>query len=60
MRLCVFETCARVHIGGVICVSSGGTEFAAAASSNRVTLTYMGTAGWEIADGKTLVLVDPT
>jgi len=31
-----------------------------AASSNHVTLTYMGTAGWEIADGKTLVLVDPT
>ena len=31
-----------------------------AASSNHVTLTYRGTAGWEIADGKTLVLVDPT
>ena len=29
------------------------------ASSNHVALTYMGTAGWEITDGKTVVLVDP-
>ena len=30
-----------------------------AASSNRATLSYMGTAGWEITDGNTVILVDP-
>jgi L-ascorbate metabolism protein UlaG (beta-lactamase superfamily) len=25
----------------------------------QVTLTYLGTAGWEITDGKTVILVDP-
>ena len=30
-----------------------------AASSNHVTLTYMGTAGWEITDGNTVILLDP-
>lgn len=25
----------------------------------RITLTYLGTAGWEISDGKTVVLIDP-
>lgn len=27
--------------------------------STRITLTYMGTAAWEITDGKTVILVDP-
>src|SRR5215831_18277025 len=27
--------------------------------SNHVTLTYMGTAAWEISDGNTVILVDP-
>jgi L-ascorbate metabolism protein UlaG (beta-lactamase superfamily) len=27
--------------------------------SRRVTLTYMGTAGWEISDGSTVILIDP-
>ena len=30
-----------------------------AASSNHVTLSYMGTAGWEITDGNTVILLDP-
>ena len=30
-----------------------------APSSNHVTLTYMGTAGWEITDGNTVILLDP-
>ena len=30
-----------------------------AASSNHITLTYLGTAGWEITDGNTVVLIDP-
>ena len=25
----------------------------------RVTLTYMGTAAWEITDGDTVILIDP-
>ena len=32
---------------------------AAAAQKAQVTLTYFGTAGWEIIDGKTVILVDP-
>lgn len=31
----------------------------ALASPGQVTLRYLGTAGWEITDGKTVVLVDP-
>src|SRR5215471_9049196 len=30
-----------------------------ATSSKQVTLTYMGTAGWEITDGNTVILLDP-
>jgi L-ascorbate metabolism protein UlaG (beta-lactamase superfamily) len=30
-----------------------------AASSNHVALSYMGTAGWEITDGNTVILLDP-
>jgi len=43
--------------------SIGAQEHAAAPakSSSRkpVTLTYLGTAGWEITDGTTVILVDP-
>ena len=28
-------------------------------ASSHVTLTYLGTAGWEISDGATVILVDP-
>lgn len=30
-----------------------------AAQKPQVTLTYFGTAGWQISDGKTVILVDP-
>jgi len=30
-----------------------------AVPSGNVTLTYLGTAGWEIADGRVVILVDP-
>jgi L-ascorbate metabolism protein UlaG (beta-lactamase superfamily) len=30
-----------------------------AEKSNRVVLKYLGTAGWEISDGSTVVLIDP-
>jgi L-ascorbate metabolism protein UlaG (beta-lactamase superfamily) len=33
--------------------------FAAMAIAGEVHLTYLGTAGWEITDGKTIILVDP-
>jgi L-ascorbate metabolism protein UlaG (beta-lactamase superfamily) len=33
--------------------------FAATAIAGEVHLTYLGTAGWEITDGKTIILVDP-
>lgn len=32
---------------------------AVAAAQGQVQLSYLGTAGWEITDGKTVVLVDP-
>jgi Beta-lactamase superfamily domain len=31
----------------------------ASGQSSSVTLTYLGAAGWEIGDGKTVILVDP-
>jgi len=31
----------------------------AAAQKSQVALTYFGTAGWEISDGKTVIVVDP-
>ena len=30
-----------------------------AAKSNQVILKYLGTAGWEITDGTTTILIDP-
>lgn len=33
--------------------------FASAGAQERVTLSYLGTAGWEISDGTTVVLIDP-
>lgn len=32
---------------------------AVVAAQSKVTLSYMGTAGWEITDGKTVIIVDP-
>ncbi len=31
----------------------------AAATPGQVTLTYLGTAGWQISDGATIILIDP-
>ena len=28
-------------------------------AQDNVTLSYLGTAGWELTDGKTVVLIDP-
>lgn len=34
-------------------------EQVSAGKNNQVTLKYLGTAGWEIADGTTVILIDP-
>ena len=34
-------------------------QSAAPADSAQVQLKYLGTAGWEISDGKAVVLIDP-
>ena len=31
-----------------------------AGANNQVILKYLGTAGWEISDGSTVLLIDPT
>jgi len=54
------------HLGCCRCpatLAAIGLALVLAASAQdekgRTTLTYLGTAGWEISDGKTVVLVDP-
>ncbi len=39
--------------------SATATQPGASLKSGEVRLTYLGNAGWEITDGKTVVLVDP-
>jgi L-ascorbate metabolism protein UlaG (beta-lactamase superfamily) len=39
--------------------SLGAQQTPGSAESGQVTLTYLGTAGWEISDGKTVILIDP-
>ncbi len=41
------------------CALLGAQQIPGSAERGRVTLTYLGTAGWEISDGKTVILVDP-
>ena len=36
-----------------------GIVSSVALAQDRVTLSYLGTAGWELTDGKTVVLIDP-
>jgi len=45
---------AVIVVCSVTAQDSPGSE-----KSARVTLTYMGTASWEISDGKTVILIDP-
>ena len=44
----------RIILAALVAISSS-----AAAQKDSVRLTYLGTAGWEITDGKVVVLVDP-
>ena len=43
----------------IISVLMAACVSAAPRGSSPVTLKYLGTAGWEITDGKTVVLIDP-
>jgi len=50
----------------IVCLLSGcnqqgetKTTINAAPDSTQIRLTYLGTAGWEITDGKTVILIDP-
>ena len=47
------------HRLGLIVAASLTLGAAQGATATRVQLTYLGTAGWEITDGKTVVLIDP-
>jgi L-ascorbate metabolism protein UlaG (beta-lactamase superfamily) len=47
------------HRLGLIVAAALTLGAAQAANEARVQLKYLGTAGWEITDGKTVVLVDP-
>src|SRR5262245_36949253 len=43
-----------------VCIMIGAWLLGAASPGTaQVRLTYLGTAGWEITDGKTVVLIDP-
>lgn len=44
-------------LGWSACLPAQSTEFRV--SSGQVTLKYLGTAGWEISDGSTFILLDP-
>lgn len=44
---------------GTLCASLVGQVKPNTARSNQVVLKYLGTAGWEITDGATVILIDP-
>ena len=48
--LCIHRICAR---------NSSGSGQRSAEKSHQVVLKYLGTAGWEITDGTTSILIDP-
>jgi L-ascorbate metabolism protein UlaG (beta-lactamase superfamily) len=42
-----------------VLVTLAAQDQGSAAKSNQVVLKYLGTAGWEISDGTTVILIDP-
>lgn len=46
-------------LGLFSCAASAAPPLPPAATSGPVTLTYLGTAGWQISDGTTVILIDP-
>jgi len=49
----------RTTIVALVLAVSIATGWAAAQAPSSVRLKYLGTAGWEISDGQTVVLIDP-
>jgi L-ascorbate metabolism protein UlaG (beta-lactamase superfamily) len=43
----------------IVSASTLAQRESSAAKINPVTLKYLGTAGWEISDGSTIILIDP-
>ena len=50
---------ARVAVIAVLAGTTVGQNDLGAAKNVSVTLRYFGTAGWEISDGTTVILIDP-
>jgi L-ascorbate metabolism protein UlaG (beta-lactamase superfamily) len=46
-------------LASLFTTSASAQQQLAAAKSGQVTLTYLGTAGWQISDGTTVILIDP-
>lgn len=49
----------RTSISAIVAAVSAVVGSAAAPPAGVVQLKYLGTAGWEISDGRTVVLIDP-
>jgi L-ascorbate metabolism protein UlaG (beta-lactamase superfamily) len=50
---------AGLFLAATALCTAGALEPPSAEKSVQVTLRYLGTAGWEISDGTTIILVDP-
>jgi L-ascorbate metabolism protein UlaG (beta-lactamase superfamily) len=55
--MAMWPRCRRFGLIVTVAVLTSGA--AQTADTSRVQLKYLGTAGWEITDGKTVVLIDP-
>jgi L-ascorbate metabolism protein UlaG (beta-lactamase superfamily) len=53
------STIAWLVLAATSICASAGQKAAGGEKSAQVTLRYLGTAGWEISDGTTVILIDP-
>jgi L-ascorbate metabolism protein UlaG (beta-lactamase superfamily) len=51
--------CGGWALAALAVLPGGGVRAAAAAAAGTLCVTYLGNAGWEISDGRHVVLVDP-
>ena len=55
--------CLKCALAWLYCTTliilTAGPQISAAEDAKTVTLTYLGTAGWQISDEKTVILLDP-
>lgn len=56
-RLCA--RAASYSLAAILCFTALVPVAITAAPQSGIQLTYLGTAGWQISDGKTVVLIDP-